>query len=137
MNLSDESEFNTEEKSGRDDRDRWLQQSRISSRRHAPTASPEVMRRMMRSLSEQVPDWHRRQIFLRWSEIVGSEERATQSQPVSLLEDGTLLIQTANYAVRTEIQFAQREIIRRIFQIVQEPFVKRLQFTSQLKQPEL
>ncbi len=135
MRLSDGNEVEFEDKSGGSDRDRWLQQSRISSRRHAPTASSEVMRRMMRSLSENVPDWYRQQIFSRWSEIVGSEERAKLSRPVSLLEDGSLLVQTANYAIRTELLFARKEIILRINQIAGGVVVRRIQFTSPLKSP--
>jgi len=135
MRLSNGNEVEFEDKSGGSDRDRWLQQSRISSRRHAPTASSEVMRRMMRSLSENVPDWYRQQIFSRWSEIVGSEERAKLSRPVSLLEDGSLLVQTANYAIRTELLFARKEIILRINQIAGGVVVRRIQFTSPLKSP--
>lgn len=135
MSLSDENEEEFEDKSGGSDRDRWLQQSRISSRRHAPTASSEVMRRMMRSLSENVPDWYRQQIFSRWSEIVGSEERAKLSRPVSLLEDGSLLVQTANYAIRTELFFARKEIILRINQMAGGIVVRRIQFASSLKSP--
>lgn len=132
MNQGDKEDLLNE--SGRDE---WLGERRYSDRRRTPFGASEVMRRLMRGLSEKVPGWEQQVIFSRWAEMVGGGERASLSTPVALQEDGTLLVQTEHYAIRTELQFAQEEIVRRINLMVGRPVVRRIAFAAGSKTPRL
>lgn len=106
----------------------WWEERRVNDRKRMPAGSKEVMRRVMKGLAVRVPGWDTQSIFSRWEEIVGGEERARAAQPVSLSEEGTLVIRAEHYAVRTEIQFAAQEIIRRANTVVGTTAVHRIVF---------
>lgn len=116
------------EKRGEEPSDEWLGERRTVDRKRLPNGSSEVMRRLMKALEVQVPGWKTQAIFSRWEEIVGGGERARTSHPEELSPDGTLWIRADQYAVRTELQFAAREIIERANRVAGGGVVRRIAF---------